>query len=670
MCLSAAAAQTPSPPVARDQTVLRIAVDLVQVDATVTDRRGRHVADLSAADFEILQDGRPQKISTFAYVDAGSAIGKASLSPVAPRLGPSPPLKADEVRRTIALVVDDLGLSFESTARIRDVLRRFIDTHLQPGDLVAILRTGAGMGALQQFTSDRRQLQASVEGIRWNMLTRVSPFQPIAEEDRTIDEIRREHFSAGTLGAIRYVVRGIADLPGRKSVILLSDGFQMTDASFGSGSGGRTYGRVFDALRSLVDAANRAGVVIYSIDARGLAITSPGAAHGSPPSPEASGALEAANREELRDTQDGLGFLAHETGGLFMRNTNDIGGGIQRAVEDQRSYYLLGYVPDGGTFGAARPKFHSLRVRVKRPGLSVRSRSGFFGVPDKTAPSQTPQNRMIAAVTSPFAGGSLRMRLSSFFSVDEKIGPVMFSVMHVDARDIRFTEQADGSYSTDLETLAVTFGENGQIADQNSRRHSITLKPDAHKQVLERGFVYRVIVPLKQPGPYQLRVALRDVGADRIGSASQFVEVPNLKKGRLTLSGLAIEGATPRMLSQRASDTDVDEREPGATLALRTFRQGTAASYVSFVYNAGKGRDGQAQLDASTRLYRDGREVFRSEPRPVVPVPGVRAPVATGVLQLGANMPPGSYVLEIAVVDKLAKKHARATQMIDFDVIP
>lgn len=658
-------------PVARDPGVLRIAVDLVQVDATVTDERGRHVADLSAADFEVLQDGRPQTISTFAYVPTASVAATARPAPRAPSItAPSAPLKPEQVRRTMALVVDDLGLSFEGTVRVRDVLRRFVDTQMQSGDLVAILRTGAGMGALQQFTPDRRMLHAAIEGVRWNMLTRVAPFQAATDEDQRLDEMRNELFSAGTLGAIKYVVRGLADLPGRKSVILLSEGFGLKDAD-------GYHGRVLDALRSLVDAANRAGVVIYTIDTRGLVVTAPSAADDV--SRLKPAALMDAKRDELMETQDGLGLLAHETGGLFMRNTNDIGGAVERALDDQQGYYLLGYVPDASTFGAARPKFHRLQVRMKRPGLRVRSRSGFLGVPDTTMPRQTPANRMVASVTSPFAGGKIRLRLSSFFGHVPKVGAVVHSVMHVDARDLMFAEQPDGTRTAELETLAVTFGENGQVADQNNQRYTVKLPPDVHARALERGFVYRLQVPLKRSGPYQLRIALRDVGSDRIGSASQFIDVPDVKKGRLTLSGLAIEGLAQRKQPSGPggggappldNEATVEEIDPGATLALRTFRQGTNASYACFVYNARRGRDGQPQLEAETRIYRDGREVFRSEPSPVLPATATGAPTAGGVLQMGREMPPGSYVLEIAVIDRLAKKASRATQTIDFDVIP
>jgi VWFA-related protein len=266
-------AQPPAPaqPPIRGTSPLRIAIDLVQVDAVVTDAQGRHVPDLSAADFEILQDGNPQAISAFTYVSAGTpgaARGAAADARRAP-IGPSAPVAADKVRRTIAIVVDDLGLSFESTARVRDVLRRFIERDIQPGDLVAILRTGAGMGALQQFTTDRRMLNAAVDRVRWNFMARTSAFQSSPTD--AIDDFRNEYFTVGTLGAIQYIVRGVAELPGRKSVILLSDGFRMTDAD-------RQYGRINSTLRTLIDSANRAGVVIYAIDTRGLAVTGAGAA--------------------------------------------------------------------------------------------------------------------------------------------------------------------------------------------------------------------------------------------------------------------------------------------------------------------------------------------------------------------------------------------------------
>jgi VWFA-related protein len=643
-------ASTPSQP-ARAADVIRLGIDLVRVDATVTDERGRHVPDLSATDFELLQNGRLQTISTFDYVRLDTIAGNATTPPSRP-FGPAPsrPLAADKVRRTIALVVDDLGLTFASTLRTRAVLQRFLDTQMQPGDLVAILRTGAGMGALQQFTSDRRALQAAVDRVRWNMTTRASLFETSGESD-ILDKFRTEVLSAGTLGAVRYVIRGLSELPGRKSVVLLSDGFRLTDAD-------GNYGRVFDALRSVVDAANRAGVVVYGIDMRGLAATGPSAS-------DKTASAAAGREDELRATQDGLGVIAGETGGLFMRNTNDLTSALERVLEDHHGYYLLGYVPESSTFSGAKPRFHKLQVRVKRPGLRVRSRSGFLSVPDERARMASPQNRMIGAATSPFAGGEIRLLLSSFFGHDQKYGAFVSSVMHVDARDLTFTESAQGARAADIEILAMTFGENGQIADQTSRRYTFTLTPIAYAQAVSVGLVYRMQVPLKRPGPYQLRIALRDVASDRIGSASRFIDVPDVRKGRLTLSGLVIDGVSQTATTAEGQDT----RDPRSTVAVRVFRQGTSASYVCSVYNARQGSNGAPQLETEVRLYREGIEAFRNAQRGMLPVADSAYPLVGGVLNLNASTPPGAYVLELTVVDRLAKKPARATQTIDFDVI-
>lgn len=633
-----------APPVPGDHPVLRIGVDLVRVDATVTDERGRHVTDLTADDFVVLQNNRVQKLSTFAFI-TGEPRPPVWSAPAPAAATGARPLTPAEVRRTIAIVVDDLGLSLDSIARVRAALGKFLDTHMQPGDLVAILRTGAGIGALQQFTTDRRVLHSAVDRVRYNFRSRGGPFARPDDADAG-QLFRDEVFTAGTLNAIRYVVSGVAELPGRKSVVVVSDGFSVADAdsrlaSPSGGAAGARYGHILGAVRSVVDEANRAGVVIHGMHATGLT----------------------AKDEGRRAAEDSLGALAGETGGLFIRDANDLSRGLARVLDESRSYYLLGYVPDTATFSATNPRFHTLSVRVNRPGVRVRSRGGFLGQPHEDRKS-IPPDRMIAAVTSPFAGGDVRLRLSSFFGLVETMGPVVRSFMHVAARDLTFEEGPEGTRTAQIETLAVTFGDNGERVDQDARRYTVTLTPDRYERALVSGFVHSVRVPVTRPGPYQLRVALRDVKSDRIGSASSFVEVPDIKKGRLTLSGLLIQGLPI------ASGAAVPEIEPNATVAVRTFRQGTATNYVSYVYNAKRGRGGQPSLDAEIRLYREGTEIFRNEPRALTPSPETPGEiVAAGVLQLGEATPPGSYLLEIVVTDKLTKKPVRATQTIDFEIV-
>ena len=646
-------------PALRDPSVIRMSVDLVQIDAVVTDRQDRHVTDLAIGDFEVLQDGRPQAISTFTYVAAGSRPPQElqskspGLSNPAPTGAPAPPLARDQVRRTMAIVVDDLSLSFQSIARVRSVLRRFIDEQMRPGDLVAILRTGAGMGALQQFTADRRLLHAAVEGIRWNMEARVAPFEAATGIDSRLDDLEKEFATASTLGAVQYVIRGVAQLPGRKSILLLSDGFRLTDADM-------KYGRILDMVRSIVTATHRAGVVLYGIDLRGLVTTAPSAADGT-----AADAVDLAGRRtrELASTQEGADVLARETGGFLITDTNDLGGALRRVVDDQQGYYLLGYVPDSSTFSARNPKFHSLTVRVKREGLRVRSRRGFVGQAETQA--DTPVNRMLAAVTSPFAGGDIRLRLSSFFRQIDSLGSAVLSMMHVDARDIAFSEEADGTRVAGVEVLAMTFGENGQVADQLSQRYTVRLTAERYAKAIQAGFVYSMRVPVKRPGPYQLRIALRDVSSGRIGSASHFIAIPDVKKRNLLLSGLLVQSVPA---ASRAAGT-LDEVDPDGTVAVRRFHQGASAHYFSSVYNAHRTAAGLSQVESEIRLFREGVLVFTSGPHPVQQTPGSQDLSASGVLQLGAGMPPGSYILELTVIDRLEKKQSRATQTIDFEVI-
>src|SRR5690349_14824937 len=158
---------SPTPPDEAD--VVKITTSLIQVDVTVVDSRGKVITDLKPEELEIYENGKKQSISNFSFV---SNVRERVEQPVkaeknAPVV-PTTPIKQENVRRTVALVVDDLTLSFESTYYVRRALKKFVDEQMQDGDLVAIIRAGAGIGALQQFTSDKRMLYAAIEKVRWN----------------------------------------------------------------------------------------------------------------------------------------------------------------------------------------------------------------------------------------------------------------------------------------------------------------------------------------------------------------------------------------------------------------------------------------------------------------------------------------------------------------------
>ena len=177
-----------------DQDVVRITTNLVQVDAVVT-KDGKQVTDLKPEDFELFEDGRPQTITNFSYIsNVVSEPSHLTVASAASKDKTTPPVlpaaaHPHDVRRTIALVIDDLGMSFESMTQVRRQARKFVDEKLEPNDLVAIIRTGGEVGALQQFTTDRRVLYSAIEHIRWNPCSRAGlyVFAPIGSTTPAAD---------------------------------------------------------------------------------------------------------------------------------------------------------------------------------------------------------------------------------------------------------------------------------------------------------------------------------------------------------------------------------------------------------------------------------------------------------------------------------------------------
>ena len=216
--LALALAQNPAP------TTIRVDVNLVEVDAVVTDSQGRHVGNLQAGDFDLFQDGRKQTITNFLYVAAPPVPAKepraAIAKPVKGEVPPPPPVvRPAEVRRVVALVVDDMGISGENIPKVRSAIKHFLDEEMRPGDLVAIVRTGAGMGALQQFTTDKQLLYASLERVHYTESRQgVSTFTPLGQMGgrgmAVVNHVREEDFTAGSLGAVGYVVNAMANFPG------------------------------------------------------------------------------------------------------------------------------------------------------------------------------------------------------------------------------------------------------------------------------------------------------------------------------------------------------------------------------------------------------------------------------------------------------------------------
>jgi hypothetical protein len=257
------------------------------------------------------------------------------------------------------------------------------------------------------------------------------------------------------------------------------------------------------------------------------------------------------------------------------------------------------------------------------------------------------------------------LRLTSLAGDEPNGGGIYVrSLVHVDARDLTFKEEAGGARVAEFETVAVALGDQGRVVDQMSYPQTIRAANEAeHQQILTNGLVYILNFPIKQGGPYQMRLAVRDVTSERIGAAMQFVEVPELNKNKLSISGIVAGG----MMDNKTPDL---QSESGP--ALRKLRQGMMLDYRYIVYNAQTSADKALKVQTQMRLVRDGQTVFTGK---VVPLDATqqsdpkRLNVA-GRLRIGPELTPGDYVLQVFVTDtSVPTKPRAATQSIDFEIV-
>src|SRR5215475_3942 len=433
----------------QDDPLLRLETELVQIDVVVADKQGKLARDLKRVDFELFEDGKKQEITHFAI---GTAAQPAKWLAVEKKK-PSEKSSADstpveiQAGRYLVIAVDDFHLAPENLLTAKRTLHNFINSQMVAGDQVAIATTSGNIGMFQQFTNERDVLERAINRLNVQNRTvtsssdvpRISDYQAelidIGDHDAlelAVQEILRlepmpspppgagrgrggvnapspdggvspreravmqaqskargivnqnAHYTRATLSNLESVIRNLRNLTGRKILILLSDGFHL---------GGNSSSQIFD-MRRITDAATRAGVVIYSIDARGLVAVVPGGGASDPSGADDVNLPGARSRIESSAVQaklDGLNALARDTGGTLFKNSNDLSLGLQRVLDANETYYVLAYEPST-TYRDGR--FHKIEVRITgRPDLTVRTRKGYFAPSEKSGETGSPAEK-------------------------------------------------------------------------------------------------------------------------------------------------------------------------------------------------------------------------------------------------------------------------------------
>ena len=667
----------------------RVGVDAVRMDVVVTDKDGRLVTDLTADDFEVRQDGKLQQVTLARYVPVAvqpptTLVSKGLATSATAPIVAGARLESHAVQRTIVLVVDDLGIAWENMEPTRRALRQFVAEQVQPGDLVALVKTSVNAGVSQQLTTDRRLLNAAIEQVRWNGFSRrevasfpalnatvplsaggpgPSGFRDPANLGR-LDNLREAMSAAGTLGMLRMTLHGVRDLPGRKAVVLISEGFEL----FERDPDGTYQPSVLprERLNSVADLAMRMGVVVYTLDPRGLMTAGLTAADNTAlmsTSDLPATAIE--RRRMLLETQESLRFLAEQTGGRTVLNNNDLVLGLKTIGDDLRGYYVLGYVPPDDTFAAPgkTPRFHSVSVDVKRPGLRVRTRKGFLGVadPERQPPPDSPQQALRDAAMSPFSVSDIPVRATLLAGYDQKGAASVRALLYIDQAALTFTPDDTGRHAAKVDVFGMVFDEWGAPTSGQTAQFTVLLDRDTNRATLDAGVVYTVVVPVPKPGGYQARFAVRDATSGALGAAGEFVDLPDVKKGQLAISGVVLAEERPGVAATGDANAAAGRV---SSPALRVFDAGARLVFSYEVYNA------TAPVDVRIVVWRDGRPLFTAPPSTIVPPVRKQPTKVGGGIKLGEQMPPGNYVFQVTATTGASGrgKPKSATRWTSFEI--
>jgi len=703
--IPATSGQTQNQPQDQDE-VIRIRTELVQAGVTVLDKQGRFVDGLEREQFELRVDGKSQPISFFERVGAGSSSEEALLA--AARGKSRPETENKQIRgdlpdrgRIFFFFVDDLHMQAESVLRARKTILQFLDKEMKQNDQVAVASSSEQIGFLQQLTDNKTVLRAAVERLKPLPLPPGDMQEPPMSEylalaiqekqDREVlalfmepllrefvpattaetivrgraDQILKQSFAytRNTLAALGGFVRNVAPLSGRKVVFFLSDGFLLRS----------TDSTITDQMRRLTDAAARNGVVIYTADPRGLA-TDLSLDAGSRGVFDARGVVSRSTSGELSAMQEALRTIAEETGGRAMLNTNAINTAFSEAVKQTAAYYVLAWQPSGTE--QKGKKFRRLEVSIKgRPDLSVLVQRGFLQTAGDEPPVaksdgkakpekvKTPAEELRAAITAIYPTSSLPTYLTVNYVDTPKEGTVLSALMSIPYDELAFNS-TEGKTDAAVDLEGYIYNDQGKSGSRFKERLKVSpVASDAQTVQQSRSVLFNHQVRLT-PGLYQVRVAARDVQSGRVGSAIQWIEIPDLKSRRLTLSSLQLGQRPP---STQTKEVLGVENFIGQLSVGRRFTRDAHLRFLTFIYNAAPGAQGTGpDVVIQIQIFRNDQPVVTDELRKV-PIEGQDY----SRLAYGAEIPLnsltiGRYALQVTVIDRIAK--TSASQRVSFTV--
>ena len=667
---------------------LSLSVNEVRLDVVVVDKKGRPITDLSAADFEISQDGQPQTTVSGVYINNQAAPAAQQAAPGKNALKlpllPGKTLKEEDVSRTILFIVDNLSMLFEDLHYAKMSIKNFTEKQMQQGDMVAVMRTGYGTSALDFFSSDKRQIIARTESIPVQGLIDYDPRDPHIDPMRPCHGAYAQMVYDNQITALSYSIRALKDMPGRKILFLLTScpalpDMLMPDTNHAMPSAGSgfldLYGKYYDnGFNRMADEALRAGVVIHSLDTKGLEYYEPGSMR---------------YREAQSEKRGSLNPMPAKTGGTYIANANFFLDGIGKDADNMiAGYYLISYEPPPSTFNLSRKNvYHRVKVKVKRKGATVYTRDGFYGRLEDEMDSAAPQVHPLQnAIFSPFRYADLSVNMAAGYVKDAKAGYLVRSWIHLDPKEVTITETENGGARIDLETVCLTSDIDGYVQDFVHNKYTLNIEPEKKSEniawIKKHGIRFSLLLPIKKPGSYTVRIAVRDMVSDKVGSAYQSMEIPDLKKKGLALSNVFMITSADDlrwMTADVMAETSIGvfslmfQEEDVRSPALRAYTTGDRLQTLAILYNADEKAIARSEIEMQSVMYKDGREFLRGQ---TVPIKLENAVNADGIpllqrLTLGSDLTPGDYILQLLTIDtkNSKKKEGVAAETLMFTVV-
>lgn len=711
-------AQAPAQqPQQQTDDVIRINTDLIQTDVTVLDKQGRSVDNLRREQFELLVDGKPQPITFFEQVKAGTTSEEMQVAAARGSALPTGTVLPPDRGRMVFFFIDDMHMAPDSLVRVRKTLLRFVEAEMGQNDQVAITSANGQVGFLQQLTDNKTVLRAAINRLKSSSQATDDREQPPMPEpmaqaievynDRDVLQMYMEplltlgiqfqpaenivrnrarrvlaesyNLSRITLATVENLTRTSGEIPGRKLIFFISDGFMLNP----------NVSDMQDRIRNITNASAKNGVVIYSLDARGLVAggfsdATNNLMGGNNSQGEMTGVIARYMTKNLSATQEPLRMIAANTGGKAFVNSNSLNVGFAKAISETSIYYLVAWRPDTGML--ERTKFRQVEVRViGRPDLNVQVRRGYYDVaPTPTvvktekvvkvpaAPAKSGAKAKTAAdielrqaIGSPYPTNALPTQLGLVYVDTPSKGVVMTASIQIARQFMTFNHSEDKQTAL-VDLTGVVLNDNGKPVASFRDRLDVAVYFPKYVGPPRRDLVYNFQSPLK-PGLYQVRVATRDSKSGRTGSAMQWIEIPDLTARKLSLSSLLLGETTKDAELLKSGDPNA-VAESMLTVDHRLHRS-SKLRFMTYVYNAARGANGTAAPDVTLQIQilRNDQPVVTTASRKIEPgnaLDPARLPYAAEV-PLEALLP-GRYVLQITAIDRISK--TTASQRASFEV--